>query len=57
VVVDDRKVLVTSANFTDRGQSRTVEVGVLLDDPSFAAELSTQWKGLIRSGWVKRFEG
>ena len=42
VVVDDRHAFVTSANFTDRGQSRNIEVGVLLDDPHVAAHLAGQ---------------
>ncbi len=44
VVIDDRRALVTSANFTDRGQTRNVEVGVLIDDPTFARALAEQWR-------------
>lgn len=43
VVVDHRYVFVTSANFTDRGQTRNIEVGVLLDDEPLAAVLETQF--------------
>lgn len=43
VVVDGRQVFVTSANFTDRGQTRNVEVGVLLDDARLAAVLEAQF--------------
>lgn len=32
------------------GQERNIEVGVLLDDPSFAEFLARQWLGLIESG-------
>lgn len=49
VVVDERWVLVTSANFTDRGQTRNVEVGVLLDDAGFAGVLEAQFVG----GWFE----
>lgn len=43
VVVDHRLVFVTSANFTDRGQNRNIEVGVLLEDASLAATLESQF--------------
>lgn len=45
VVVDGRWALVTSANFTDRGQTRNIEVGVLLDDGRLAATLEAQFVG------------
>lgn len=50
VVVDEQEVLVTSANFTDRGQRRNVEVGVLLSDRGFAERLTRQWNSLISAG-------
>lgn len=43
VVIDGRWVFVTSANFTDRGQTRNVEVGVVLDDVRLAAVLEAQF--------------
>ncbi|QSQ19188.1 DISARM system phospholipase D-like protein DrmC [Pyxidicoccus parkwayensis] len=43
VVVDARWVFVTSANFTDRGQTRNIEVGVLLEDTHLAAVLEAQF--------------
>jgi phosphatidylserine/phosphatidylglycerophosphate/cardiolipin synthase-like enzyme len=39
VLVDRRRWLVTSANFTDRGQSRNFELGALMEDSSAAAEV------------------
>lgn len=51
VVVDERWVFVTSANFTDRGQSRNVEVGVLLDDARLAGVLEAQFVG---GAWFSR---
>jgi phosphatidylserine/phosphatidylglycerophosphate/cardiolipin synthase-like enzyme len=42
-VVDGRQVFVTSANFTDRGQTQNVEVGVLLEDARLAAVLEAQF--------------
>ncbi len=57
IVVDDARALVTSANFTDRGQTRNIEVGVRVDDPVFASELSAQWRLLVSAGIVKRYGG
>jgi PLD-like domain len=54
IVVDESKALVTSANFTDRGQTRNIEMGVLIDDPDLASRLVQQWRGLIESGLVVR---
>ncbi|MGM0578732.1 MAG: DISARM system phospholipase D-like protein DrmC [Myxococcota bacterium] len=50
IVVDDERAFVTSANFTDRGQTRNIEVGVLVDDPHFATNLSGQFKRCITAG-------
>jgi phosphatidylserine/phosphatidylglycerophosphate/cardiolipin synthase-like enzyme len=43
VVVDERWSLVGSANFTDRGHTRNVEVGALVDDAIFAREVLRQF--------------
>ena len=50
IVVDGRRTLVTSANFTDRGQTRNVELGVLIDDPGFGARVVGQFRALVDSG-------
>jgi phosphatidylserine/phosphatidylglycerophosphate/cardiolipin synthase-like enzyme len=55
VVVDERFTLITSANFTGRGQSRNVEVGVLIDDSAFAVWVLEQWRGLVAAGLVERY--
>jgi len=52
VVVDHRVALVTSANFTDRGQTRNIEAGVKIDDPAFARALERQWANLVEAGVV-----
>jgi phosphatidylserine/phosphatidylglycerophosphate/cardiolipin synthase-like enzyme len=57
VVVDGEKALVTSANFTDRGQTRNIEVGALIDDPGFARDLAAQWQGLVDSNLLQRYKG
>lgn len=52
LVVDGARAFVSSANFTQRGQERNIEVGVLIEDPSFASFLAGQWIGLIDAGIV-----
>jgi hypothetical protein len=54
IVTDTRQCLISSANFTDRGQTRNIEAGVLIDDRSFATKLARQWQGLIDAGLVRR---
>ena len=49
--------LVGSANFTDRGQTRSFEVGALIDDKDFASALSAQWRGLISAELVMHLVG
>jgi hypothetical protein len=55
VVVDDSVALVTSANFTNRGQTRNIEVGVLIEDPEFAQRLAAHWRGLVARVLVHGF--
>ena len=47
VVVDEREVLLTSANFTSRGQARNIELGVRIVDAGFARAVAGQWHGLV----------
>lgn len=55
VVVDEQRVLIGSANFTQRGQQRNIEAGVLLHDAAFAKQLVTQLQSLIDGGYVNRY--
>ncbi len=55
VAVDGQRAFVSSANFTERGQERNIEVGVLLHDATFASQLERQWLGLIGAGLVARW--
>jgi phosphatidylserine/phosphatidylglycerophosphate/cardiolipin synthase-like enzyme len=55
VVVDGAKAFVSSANFTQRGQERNIEVGVLIADASFASFLAGQWLGLKEVGIVGEY--
>jgi phosphatidylserine/phosphatidylglycerophosphate/cardiolipin synthase-like enzyme len=51
-VIDHELSLITSANFTDRGQTRNFEAGVAIEDRSFAANLERQWANLVEAGVV-----
>lgn len=53
LVVDRRWALVSSANFTDRGQHRNLEAGVLVEGSTFAERLAEQWLGLVASGEMR----
>ena len=57
VDVDEQLALITSANFTERGQERLVEAGVLLEDEDFAHRLVAQWRSLVDSGRVEPYRG
>ncbi|MFO7565151.1 MAG: DISARM system phospholipase D-like protein DrmC [Enhygromyxa sp.] len=50
VVVDEREALLTSANFTSRGHARNIELGVRIEDPSFARAVAAQWHALVAQG-------
>jgi phosphatidylserine/phosphatidylglycerophosphate/cardiolipin synthase-like enzyme len=54
LIVDYADVLITSANFTGRGQDRNIEVGVVIHDQGDALALERQWNNLIESGDVVR---
>jgi phosphatidylserine/phosphatidylglycerophosphate/cardiolipin synthase-like enzyme len=57
IVVDDERSLITSANFTDRGQTRNIEAGVLIEDRAFSEELAAQWRQLVSEGLVRKYAG
>lgn len=50
IVTDHKRVFVTSANFTDRGHSRNIEVGVVLEDRALAEALERQFFGAEERG-------
>jgi hypothetical protein len=50
VVVDRRFLLVGSANLTDRGQTRNVELGLKLDDRRLAERVVDHWVGCVSRG-------
>jgi phosphatidylserine/phosphatidylglycerophosphate/cardiolipin synthase-like enzyme len=57
IVVDDERSFITSANFTDRGQSRNIEAGVLIEDKAFSEELAGHWRQLVGEGLVRKYLG
>ena len=50
VVVDLKKVFVSSANFTEAAQLRNIEVGVLIDAPATASQVTAFFNGLVSDG-------
>ncbi|MEN9579223.1 MAG: hypothetical protein RJA70_2232 [Pseudomonadota bacterium] len=52
LIVDHEHVLITSANFTGRGQDRNIEVGIVAHDKGYAGSLEQQWNNLVESGDV-----
>ncbi|HEX4334348.1 MAG TPA: phospholipase D-like domain-containing protein [Polyangiaceae bacterium] len=54
VVIDHECTLITSANFTERGQTRNLEAGVFIEDRAFAGSLERQWRNLVEAGVVVR---
>jgi phosphatidylserine/phosphatidylglycerophosphate/cardiolipin synthase-like enzyme len=57
VVVDERVSIVGSANFTDRGQSRNIEVGARIEDTGFAQALVGQFRAATNAGVFQLFDG
>lgn len=55
VIVDDARVLIGSANFTNAGQHRNYEAGAYLEDETFACRLVSQLQSLIDAGLVHRY--
>ena len=53
IVVDNREVFVSSANFTERAQFRNIEVGVLIASPIIAEQLSQHFRTLISEQLLK----
>lgn len=56
LVVDEERVLIGSANFTNRGQTRNIEAGALLRDSAFAKALVTQFQSLIDGKHIRSYD-
>lgn len=57
IVIDDERTLITSANLTDRGQTRNIEAGLLNEDRGFAEELGALWRQSIAARLVHHCTG
>lgn len=53
VVVDANHLLIGSANFTSRGHTRNIEVGVRLEDPDLALTVLGQFQALVTNGHLR----
>lgn len=57
VVVDDKAVFVTSANFTEAALDRNIELGLLVRDYALALNVSTHFRTLIEQGLLVPLPG
>ena len=54
IAVDDEQVFVSSANFTQAGQDRNLEVGLLVRSPVIAERLARFFEALVDSQFFSR---
>ena len=52
--MDDEQVFVSSANFTQAGQDRNLEVGLLVRSPVIAERLARFFEALVDSQFFSR---
>lgn len=57
VVVDERWLLIGSANFTEAAQERNIEVGVWIEDRALSQMLVRQFEGLVAAKQLVRVPG
>ena len=57
VIIDDTQVFLTSANFTQAGQQRNLEAGVLLQNPTLARDLTAQFDALAHASALLQIHG
>lgn len=57
VVIDEERLLVTSANFTEAAHQRNIEAGVLISDVVAARALRSQFETLVTKGILQRVPG
>ena len=53
VVVDDKDVFVSSANFTEAAHQRNIEVGLLIRSPTIATQLTQHFRSLRAAGLLR----
>jgi phosphatidylserine/phosphatidylglycerophosphate/cardiolipin synthase-like enzyme len=54
VLADENDVFVSSANFTEAGQERNIEVGLRLDNAWLARKLVEHFKKMAETGQFRR---
>ena len=54
VIADQRRVFMSSANFTEAAQQRNIEAGVLTDNAVLARDLAKHFQALIDHGYLKK---
>lgn len=54
VVVDEERLLITSANFTEAAHERNIEAGVLVTDPLAARSIRSQFETLVTKNIFRR---
>jgi phosphatidylserine/phosphatidylglycerophosphate/cardiolipin synthase-like enzyme len=57
VVVDEERLLITSANFTEAAHERNIEAGVLMRDRTIAKAIRSQFEMLVVSKQIERVPG
>jgi phosphatidylserine/phosphatidylglycerophosphate/cardiolipin synthase-like enzyme len=57
VVVDEERLLITSANFTEAAHERNIEAGVLMRDRVVARAIRSQFEMLVVQGRLERVPG
>ena len=53
LVVDEERVLITSANFTEAAHARNIEAGVLLADVTIAKSIQSQFESLVTQALLR----
>lgn len=54
VVVDERRIFITSANFTPAAQERNIEMGLLMTSPALAVQIEEHFARLVAASEVVR---
>jgi len=54
IIVDSKKMLITSANFTQAAHQRNIEAGVVIESASYAVSLKSQFMNLVEAGVMKK---
>lgn len=57
IVVDEERLLITSANFTEAAHERNLEAGVLMIDPVAARAIRSQFEMLVTKDVLRRIPG